>query len=51
MTNPIEVRSFLSVAGYYRKFVEGYLKIAAPLTGLTKNDSKFKWGDKYEHVF
>ena len=41
-TNPIEVRSFLGLAGYYRKFVKCFSKVTAPLTRLTKQDLKFE---------
>ena len=49
--NVSEVRSFLSLAGYYRKFVEGFSKIAAPLTKLTRKDVKYDWVDAFQQSF
>nr|GEY59232.1 putative reverse transcriptase domain-containing protein [Tanacetum cinerariifolium] len=39
------------LAGYYRRFIEGFLKIAKPMTKLTQKKVKFEWGDKQEAVF
>ena len=50
-TNVSEVRSFLGLAGYYWKLVEGFLKIETPLTNLLKKDHKFKWSDTCQHSF
>ena len=49
--NMSEVRSFLGLAGYYRKFVEGFSKIAAPLTKLTRKDVKYEWVDACQQSF
>ena len=46
-----EVRSFLGLVGYYRKFVEGFSKIAAPLTKLTRKDVKYEWVDACQQSF
>ena len=43
--NVLEVKSFLGLAGYNRKFVEGFSKIAAPLTKLTRKHVKYDWVD------
>ncbi|KAH0781463.1 hypothetical protein KY290_001061 [Solanum tuberosum] len=47
-TTPTEARSFLGLAGYYRRFVEGFSSISAPLTKLTHKASKFQWNDACE---
>nr|GFC75819.1 reverse transcriptase domain-containing protein [Tanacetum cinerariifolium] len=36
------------LAGYYRRFIEGFLKMAKPMTKLTQKKVKFEWGDKQE---
>ena len=46
-----KVRSFLGLAGYYRRFVEGFSKIAAPLTALTRKGKKYEWTPKCEESF
>ncbi len=49
--SPTEVRQFLGLAGYYRRFIENFSKIAQPLTALTQKDKKFDWGVKQEEAF
>ncbi|XP_073313522.1 uncharacterized protein [Primulina huaijiensis] len=46
-----EIRSFLGLAGYYRKFVEGFSSIAIRLTKLTQKNSKFQWSEACEKSF
>ncbi|XP_052734044.1 uncharacterized protein LOC128196602 [Vigna angularis] len=46
-----EVRSFVGLAGYYRRFIEGFSKIVAPLTQLTRKDHPFAWTDQCESSF
>ena len=48
---PTEVRSFMGLAGYYRRFVQDFSKIATPLTKLTRKNEKFEWNDKWEASF
>src|SRR4051812_2083341 len=50
-TTQTQVRAFLGLAGYYRKFVEGFSSIARPMTQLLKKDNKFEWTDKCEASF
>ncbi|GKA25585.1 putative reverse transcriptase domain-containing protein [Tanacetum coccineum] len=43
-TTPLEIRQFLGLAGYYRRFIKGFSKIAKPMTELTQKNQKFNWG-------
>ncbi|GJX86218.1 reverse transcriptase domain-containing protein [Tanacetum coccineum] len=49
--SPTEIHQFLGLAGYYRRFIEGFSKIAKPMTKLTQKKVKFEWGDKQEAAF
>ncbi|XP_042404529.1 uncharacterized protein LOC121994622 [Zingiber officinale] len=46
-----EIRSFLGLAGYYRRFVEGFSSITMPLTRLTRKGVKFTWSEACETSF
>ncbi|GKA75818.1 putative reverse transcriptase domain-containing protein [Tanacetum coccineum] len=48
---PKDIRQFLGLAGYYRRFIEGFSKIAKPMTKLTQKKVAFEWGDKQEAAF
>ena len=49
--NPNEIRSFIGLAGYYRRFIKNFSKIARPMTELTKKSEKFIWSPKCEDSF
>jgi hypothetical protein len=49
--NPGEIRSFLGLAGYYRRFIENFSKIAKPMTELLKKEKKFEWTNACEARF
>ncbi|GJY36313.1 putative reverse transcriptase domain-containing protein [Tanacetum coccineum] len=48
---PTENRKFLGLAGYYRRFIKGFSKIAKPMTKFTQKSVKFDWGEKEEAAF
>ena len=50
-TNVSEVRSFLGLAGYYRRFIRDFARIAAPLTNLTRKDRPFAWSLREGEAF
>nr|GEY60058.1 hypothetical protein [Tanacetum cinerariifolium] len=49
--SPTEVRQFLWLAGYYRRFIEGFSLIAKPLTKLTQKNKTYDWGEEEEEAF
>ncbi|GJW46223.1 putative nucleotidyltransferase, ribonuclease H, partial [Tanacetum coccineum] len=51
LKTPTEIRSFLGLAGYYRRFIANFSKIAKPLTLLTQKNKKFEWGDEQKNAF
>ncbi|GJY36561.1 putative nucleotidyltransferase, ribonuclease H [Tanacetum coccineum] len=46
-----EIQSFLGLAGYYRRFIQDFSKIASSLTKLTKKNTPFVWGEEQEEAF
>nr|GEZ57184.1 putative reverse transcriptase domain-containing protein [Tanacetum cinerariifolium] len=48
---PTKIRQFLGLAGYYQRFIEGFLKIAKTMMKLTQKGIKFNWGKKEENAF
>jgi hypothetical protein len=49
--NPSEVRSFLGLASYYRRFIQNFSSLATPLTKLTRKNEKYEWGEEQEKAF
>jgi hypothetical protein len=50
-TNVPEIQSFLGLAGYYRRFVDGFAKLSGPLAALTKKNAHFTWSDECKENF
>ena len=50
-TNVSEIRSFSGLAGYYKRFMEGFSRIATLLTQLTSKNAKFVWKEECEKSF
>ena len=50
-TNPTEVRSFLGLASFYRRFILDFAQISSPLTDLTHKGRQFVWTDDCEEAF
>jgi hypothetical protein len=50
-TSVDDIQSFLRLAGYYQRFIEGFLKISKPMTELLEKDKKFEWMPACEASF
>jgi hypothetical protein len=46
-----DIQSFLGFAGYYRRFIKGFLKIRKPMTDLLEKDKKYEWTPACEASF
>ena len=46
-----EIRNFLGLVGYYRRFIKDLSRLAAPMTRLTRKEVKFEWNDLCERAF
>jgi hypothetical protein len=46
-----EIQSFSGLAGYYRRFIEGFSKVAKHMTSLLKKGREFKWDERYQDSF
>ena len=51
LTDVGEICSFLGLAGYYRRFIEGFSKLAKPMTALLEKNAKFVWSEKCQANF
>jgi hypothetical protein len=49
--NVSEIRSFLGLASYYRRFIERFSKLAKPMTALLEKNAKFMWSEKCQANF
>ena len=46
-----EIRSFLGLPGYYRRFIEDFSRLTTPMTRLTRKEVKFDWDDRSKEAF
>ena len=46
-----KIRNFVGLAGYYRRFIKDFSRLAEPMTRLTQNEVKFDWDDRCEEAF
>jgi len=46
-----DIRKFLGLANYYRRFVKDFAKLARPLNNLTRKEEKWRWGEEQQKAF